>query len=201
MVIQTTPEQGEAQALLLARARAGDAEAFCELGSACEKRLFQQACGLTRDRFTAEDLVWETLTEAWRSLRRYDGTCRFSTWLFAILLHRFQKHTRARRSRPVSLASLPHAEAEDQCREQEKLASTDPSPADVAIQSEMAAHLRHAIESLPEKHRQVLLLRFFEDSPLAEIAAVMKCSVGTVKSRLHYALEKLRETAGRQNAP
>ena len=48
------------------------------------------------------------------------------------------------------------------------------------------------MESLPEKHRQVVLLRFFEDASLEEIAGALDCSVGTVKSRLHHALEKLR---------
>ncbi len=197
MVIQTDPEQGEAEALLLARARAGDADAFCELGSVYEKRLLQQACGLARNQFTAEDLVVETLTEAWRSLRRYDGSCRFSTWLFAILLHRFQKHLRARRSRPVSLASLPCAEAEEQQEFQQNIATTELSPAEIALQHERAERLRDALEALPDKHRQVLVLRFFEDASLSEIASLLKCSEGTVKSRLHYALEKLREHTGR----
>ncbi len=52
--------------------------------------------------------------------------------------------------------------------------------------------LLKALASLPEKHQQVLLLRFFEDASLTEIAALLDCSVGTVKSRLHYALDKLR---------
>ena len=88
---------------LLTRARAGDTLAFCDLAAQCEARLLQQARGLTRDLSTAEDLVSETLIEAWRSLRRYDGTCRFSTWLFAILLHRHHKHLRRARSRPPPL--------------------------------------------------------------------------------------------------
>ena len=53
--------------------------------------------------------------------------------------------------------------------------------------------MRQAVEALPQKHQQVVLLRFFEDASLPEIAALLGCSVGTVKSRLHYALEKLRE--------
>ena len=47
---------------------------------------------------------------------------------------------------------------------------------------------------MPEKHQQVVLLRFFEDASLPEIAGLLGCSVGTVKSRLHYGLEKLRES-------
>ena len=57
----------------------------------------------------------------------------------------------------------------------------------------MAIQLRRCIEALAEKHRQIILLRFFEDASLPDIANVLGCSVGTVKSRLHHALEKLRK--------
>jgi RNA polymerase sigma factor (sigma-70 family) len=62
------------------------------------------------------------------------------------------------------------------------------------MRQEAADKLRQVIEGLPDKHQRVVLLRFFEDASLPEIAALLGCSVGTVKSRLHYALEKLRES-------
>ena len=61
------------------------------------------------------------------------------------------------------------------------------------VQNETGAWLRQCLERLPDKHRQVILLRFFEDASLPDMAAVLGCSVGTVKSRLHHALEKLRK--------
>ena len=159
-----------------------------------ERRLLQQACGLTRDLSAAEDLVSETLVEAWRSLSRYNGACRFSTWLFSILLHRHQKALRRARSRPIPLATLPSTQADERRQAQEDLPAAGPSPADEAMRREAADNLRLAVEALPEKHQRVVLLRFFEDASLPEIAALLGCSVGTVKSRLHYALEKLRES-------
>jgi RNA polymerase sigma-70 factor (ECF subfamily) len=66
------------------------------------------------------------------------------------------------------------------------------SPADVVARQDTAEVMRRAIARLPDKHQRVLLLRFFEDASLPEIAAALGCSVGTVKSRLHHALEKLR---------
>ncbi len=178
---------------LLARARAGGASAFCRLAAEHEGRLLQQAFGLTRDQSAAEDLVAETLVEAWRSLSRYNGSCRFSTWLFSILMHRHQKALRRARSRPIPLAALPSAEADEWRQAQEDLPAADPSPSDEAMKQEAAGKLREAVAALPEKHQRVILLRFFEDASLPEIAAVLGCSIGTVKSRLHYALEKLRE--------
>lgn len=179
---------------LLTRARAGESSAFCQLAAEHEGRLLRQACGLTRDVSAAEDLVAETLVEAWRSLARYNGACRFSTWLFAILLHRHQKALRRARSRPIPLAALPSAEADQRQQAQENLPAPGFSPDEEAIRQEAADKLRRAVEGLPQKHQRVVLLRFFEDASLPEIAALLDCSVGTVKSRLHYALEKLRES-------
>lgn len=76
---------------------------------------------------------------------------------------------------------------------QENLAAAGPSPAEVVAQNETLAQLRQCIERLPEKHARVILLRFFEEASLPDMAAVLGCSVGTVKSRLHHALEKLRK--------
>jgi RNA polymerase sigma-70 factor (ECF subfamily) len=62
-----------------------------------------------------------------------------------------------------------------------------------AAQNEAAIQLKRCVEMLPEKHREIIQLRFFEDASLPDMAAVLGCSVGTVKSRLHHALEKLRK--------
>jgi RNA polymerase sigma-70 factor, ECF subfamily len=178
---------------LLSRARAGEAEAFCRLVEPLQTRLLRQAAALCGDVSAAEDLVSETLVEAWKSLARYDGTCRFSTWLYAILLHRWQKSVRRASSRPVPLAALPPLQAEEWRDRQENVPSPEPSPGETAARNDAIVQLMHCIERLRKKHRQVILLRFFEDASLPDIARVMGCSVGTVKSRLYHALEKLRQ--------
>jgi len=178
--------------LILTQARAGDAEAFCEVAQAHETRLFRQAVALCQDETLAEDLVAETLIEAWRSLARFDATCRFSTWLYAILLHRYLKWVRRAASRPVSLARFPVAEARQRQQAQEALPDAGNSPADIVASRDAADAMRQAMTQLPDKHQTVLLLRFFEDASLPEIAAALGCSVGTVKSRLHHGLERLR---------
>jgi RNA polymerase sigma-70 factor (ECF subfamily) len=186
-------------AALLAEARRGEAAAYCRLVQPLEARLLRQAIALCRDINSAEDLVSETLVEAWKSLANYNETCRFSTWLYAILLHRHQKHLRAARSRPLPLAWLPWVDAEKHRETLQVVPAPEASPAVAAVQSEVALELRRALELLSEKHRQVVLLRFFEDASLEEMATVLECSVGTVKSRLHHALEKLRRMKNNMN--
>jgi RNA polymerase sigma-70 factor (ECF subfamily) len=178
---------------LLARARAGDAPAFCHLIEPLQTRLLRQAVALTGDLSLAEDLVSETLVEAWKSLLRYNETCQLSTWLYAILLHRFQKSIRRARSRPVTFAWLSDFESKEVAEKQERISAPEPSPVEAVTQKEVFTRLRQCIDLLPEKHARVILLRFFEDASLPDMATVLDCSVGTVKSRLHHALEKLRK--------
>lgn len=148
---------------------------------------------MSRELHLAEDLVSETLVEAWKSFARYNEACQLSTWLYAILLHRYQKSVRRARSRPIVLAWLSLFEARELSQRQEDIAAPECSPAEVVAQNETFAQLRQCIEQLPEKHAQVVLLRFFEDASLPDMATVLGCSVGTVKSRLHHALGKLRK--------
>lgn len=193
MVITDDPPERTDSRELLARACAGEAEAFCLLAEPLQARLLRQAAALTGDLSLAEDLVLETLVEAWKSLPRYNQTCHLSTWLYAILLHRHRKSIRRARRYPIPLAWLPILEAQELDEWQANVPSPELSPADTLQQSETTTRLRRCLELLPEKHRQIILLRFFEDASLPGMAAVLGCSVGTVKSRLHHALEKLRK--------
>jgi RNA polymerase sigma-70 factor (ECF subfamily) len=193
MVITDDHPRSTTEPDLLSRARAGETQAFCLLIEPLQSRLLRQATALAGDVSAAEDLVSETLVEAWKSFPRYNGSCQLSTWLYAILLHRYQKSVRRARSRPIALAWLSRFEAWDFGKKQENLAAPEPSPAEVATQNEAFVQLHQCLERLSEKHACVIRLRFFEAASLPDMAAVLGCSVGTVKSRLHHALEKLRK--------
>jgi RNA polymerase sigma-70 factor, ECF subfamily len=192
MAIPIPGKAGFAGDQLLSQARDGSSEAFCALIEPMQRRLLQQAVGLCHDLTAAEDLVQQTLVEAWRSLNRFNGQCRLSTWLYAILLHRHQKALRAAAVRPVPLSRLPVDQAKSRRDALAGLIASDQPPDMAARQAERVRRVRQFVLSLPPVQGHVVLLRFFEEATLAEIAAVMGTSVGTVKSRLHHALEKLR---------
>ena len=175
---------------LLEQARAGDAEAFGEVCRMYETRLLRQAMALCGQASLAEDLAQDTLAEAWKCLRRYNGKCQFFTWLCAILLNRYRNTVRERRPLPLS-AFWEHDrnEVEDSFG---PLADPDSLPDEEAQRRERAALLRSCIEALPAKQQQIIHLRFYVDDSLGGIAVALGCSVGTVKSRLFHALDKLR---------
>ncbi len=166
---------------LIDRAQAGEASAFERLAEQHTARLWRCALALGKDGHWAEDLAQETLVEAWRCLTRFDSRCKFSTWLYGILRHRFLKGRRQQNARPAA----PDAPGQVPC--------TSRTPSSSAEASEDASRIRQAVASLPEVHRLVVELRFFAGATLDEIAAALGCPLGTVKSRLHHALEKLRQ--------
>lgn len=184
---------------LIRAAQSGDAEAFCALGRSHQDRLLRQALALCGNSAAAEDLVAETMIEAWRCLPRFRGDCRFSTWLYGILLHRHQKAQRRAACRPVAWASLIPAVTERLVAWYEGRISEERTPAEVLVRGENYALVRDMVASLPPKQCAVLCLRFFEDASLEEIASVLGCAVGTVKSRLHHGLERLRRHPGMVN--
>ena len=175
---------------LLDQARAGDAEAFGEICRVHGTRLLRQAVALCGNSVLAEDLAQDTLVEAWKCLHRYNGRCQFFTWLCAILLNRYRNVLRANRFRP---ASTPDARDPDEFEKQTNLPDHAALPDQAVELRERAMLVRQCVQALPAKHQQVIYLRFYVDDSLEGIAAALGCSVGTVKSRLFHALDKLRK--------
>jgi RNA polymerase sigma-70 factor (ECF subfamily) len=179
--IVNTPENDQRE--LIDRAQAGEATAFARLAEKYAARLWRCALALCKDSHWAEDLVQETLVEAWQSLERFDGRYGgFSSWLHGILRHRFLK---GRRQQNAASHSTSDGLDQTPC-----MAYTPDRSAEMA---EDALRIRRTVAKLPEDHRLVVELRFFAGATLDEIAAALGCPLGTVKSRLHHALKKVRQ--------
>ena len=174
---------------LLERARSGDLDAFGEVCRIHELRLLRQAMRLSGNPTIAEELAQDTLVEAWRCLPRYNGKCQFFTWLCAIMINRFRNLARSQDLVAVSLSAVNNNGASDHLA---NLIAPEVSPDEAAVAREYAALVMESINSLPPKQQQVIYLRFYVDESLESIGAALNCSVGTVKSRLFNALEKLR---------
>jgi RNA polymerase sigma-70 factor (ECF subfamily) len=174
---------------LVEQARRGDESSFNALFRLYENRLVRQAILLCRDKTSARDLAQDAMFEAWKSLARYNGECRFFTWMCSILIHCHRRAMRRQRPTPFSwLLGFDRDRTEDLLA-----ASTDAAgtPADAVQDEERARMLRRCLGRLPEKQRQVVYLRFYVDDSLDGIAAALGCSVGTIKSRLFHALDRL----------
>jgi RNA polymerase sigma-70 factor (ECF subfamily) len=146
--------------------------------------LFNLAVYLTRNRTQAEDLVQETYLRAFRFAHRFQPGTNLRAWLFQILRNTFLTFYRLREREP--------AIAEDGVADWDTPAFHDaPDPGPDAMEAH--TDLERALSRLPPEFRLVLLLAEVEGMALEEIARVVDCPVGTVKSRIFRGKERLRE--------
>jgi RNA polymerase sigma-70 factor, ECF subfamily len=167
---------------LVRQAQENDAEAFGEVFEILSAKLHRQAFFLTGDEHQGLDLLQETMIEAWKHVRRYDGRARFFTWICSLMAHRHYDWLRRLRVRATALLKRSADLTEE---------SFAPSPHESADHVEQVRLLRECLDQLPAKQRTVVYLRFYAGESLEGIAAIAECSVGTVKSRLFHGLERL----------
>jgi len=163
---------------LMKRVAQGDGGALAGLVERHSARVHAYLVRYTRSREDADDLLQETWMRVARAARRFDPTRRFRTWLYGIATNLARDLFRRRGS-----------------RERARLEVARETPArepDIAERRELHAR----IEKLPDRMREVVLLRFFEGMNEAEMAATLGIARGTVKSRLHSAMGRLREGYG-----
>jgi len=176
---------------LLERARDGDMNAYGELIQEHEGRVYGIVCQYVRDEEEARDLTREVFYKAYRSLSKFRGNSRFSSWICRIAINRSIDHLRRRRN--VRMESLDAPITTDGGGEVEReLPDSSPSPEDLLTRDELATKIREAVEQLSPKLRTVTMLREYEGLSIEEIADVLGVSSGTVKSRIFRARERLR---------
>lgn len=163
---------------LVRRFQHGDPAAFDELVERHRRSVYSLVCRLASPA-EADDLAQEVFLAAYRALPRFRGDATFRTWLYRIGVHVCSHHLRRRK---MATAELDEQHADDR-------RATDPLGATLA--SELQAQVRRSIAALPGKLRLVIVLRDLHDMSYQEIATVVGCPVGTVRSRLHYATQRL----------
>jgi RNA polymerase sigma-70 factor (ECF subfamily) len=145
-------------------------------------RLLRAACQLCGNETEAQDLVQETLLQALKSVHRFRGESTVHTWLHGILLNLFHRHTCRQAQKKLVF--------------DEELAlsgTVQPSSTLALDQDYCADKVAEAVERLSPKHREVVMLRYYEGLKIHEIAERTGVSNGTVKSRLHYAIRCLEQ--------
>lgn len=172
---------------LVRRCRAGDLDSFRGLVEKYQQRLLLLIYGIVLDREQARDLAQEAFLKAYRSLRTFRGESGFYTWLYRIAFNLALDAKRKRSGREM-------VEYDDSLQLAPALApgGNPRRPDRVLLGREMREAIRRSLESLSRVQRTAIVLREWEGKSYEEIARMMRCTRGTVMSRLHYAREKLR---------
>ncbi|MFO7725363.1 MAG: sigma-70 family RNA polymerase sigma factor [Oceanipulchritudo sp.] len=187
-------QAGEAPAdndqVLVSRVQKGDVAAFDHLVRKYRERLFGIIYNLTSNREDAADLTQEAFIKAFSSINRFQGKSAFFTWLYRIGVNTALSHLKRNRFRRFfSLENIQEEGSNAQVIE--TLAAKHKSEKG-ALLSELQEKLNEAMQKLSPKHRTVVVLFEIEGLSHQEIAEIVGCSVGTVRSRLHYAKQQLQ---------
>jgi RNA polymerase sigma-70 factor (ECF subfamily) len=169
---------------LISRTRAGDSAAVEALIATYETLVFRLALSMLDDPAEADEAAQDALMAAIDRLDRFRGEASFTTWLYAITLNVCRGRLRKRRVRErlaQALRAVWHNQAPPEAR-----------PEPIVIHREADAAVWRAVRSLDEEHREVVVLRYFHDLRLADIARTVGVSERTVRARLHAAHERLR---------
>ena len=179
---------------LVQRAQRGDLRAFDLLVLKYQGRISALVSRYLSDSGDVEDVTQEAFIKAYRALERFRGDSAFYTWLYRIAANAAKNHLVAKGRRPRSDASIEDAEAFDEFG----LNSDSGSPEAIAMGDELVGAVDAAMHALPEELRAALTLRELEGLSYDDIAEVLGCPVGTVRSRIFRAREAIDERVREQ---
>ena len=174
---------------LVARAQAGDKQAFDLLVSKYQRKLGRLLARFIRDPAEVEDVAQEAFVKAYRALPSFRGDSAFYTWLYRIGINTAKNYLVAMGRRAPTTTGFDSDDAEgfedgDQLRDIN-------TPESVLASKEIAATVQKAMEDLPEDLRTAIELREIEGLSYEEIANIMNCPIGTVRSRIFRAREAI----------
>ncbi len=187
----SAPAVGTDDRTLVDRARRGDDGAFEDLVSRYQQRIYALCYHLTGNHEDASDLTQEAFLKSWKALRSFKGDSSFYTWVYRIAYNNALNHLKQRRNR------TPHLSLDDldfnaeHTPELVELISQITPRRDVNL-AELQKRLNEAMLKLSEEHRAVVTLHDIQGLPHDEIASIMNCNPGTVRSRLFYARQQLQ---------
>ena len=190
--IAPPPAPADSDALLVERAAAGDTRAYELLVIKYQRRIERLIGRLVRDVDLVPDIAQETFLRAWRALPQFRGEAQFYTWLYRIAVNTAKKSLLELKRDPVLTESALHtSDDDDETSRRENELISESTPESELAAREIAAAVNAAVEALPEDLRQAITLREIEGLSYEEIAEMMNCPIGTVRSRIFRAREAI----------
>ena len=177
---------------LMLRYRDGEVRAFEVLVGRHRRPVYNFILRFVRNPAQAEDLLQETFLRVIKSAEDYQRQAKFTTWLYTIARNLCVDSSRRAKHRNMASLDAPVSKHEDAAPLGDFVAGSEMAGDRHAINQQLQERMRRAIEALPDEQREIFLLREVADLQFNEIAEVLGCPENTVKSRMRYALDKLR---------
>lgn len=181
----------EIDRLLVERAQRGEKQAFELLVTKYQRKLARLLTRFVRDPAEVEDVAQETFIKAYRALPSFRGDSAFYTWLYRIGINTAKNHLVSLGRRPSATTEIDSEEAEG-FSDGEQLRDIN-TPENLMMSREIASAVNDTMDTLPEELRMAIQLREIEGLSYEEIATIMNCPIGTVRSRIFRAREVIAE--------
>jgi len=188
----STTLEREDQELIIAH-KAGDESAFPVLVRRYENRVFNHCVRMVNDREESADLTQEVFLKVFRNIQNYEHTYSFYTWLYRITVNCCIDFIRKKKRHAPKVSLSYHSYDEAGSGKEQDVPDVTFTPERFMDDQETTRVLHEAIGKLSEKMRAIILLKEIEGFSYEEIADILGCSRGTVKSRLFRARERLKE--------
>ena len=176
---------------LVERAKQGDPRAFDMLVLKYQRRVFRLISRLIKNTSEVEDVAQETFIKAFRAIQQFRGDSAFYTWLYRIAVNTAKNHLFSKGKRPITLSEL--AKNEDSESYDVIDAVSNESPEGNLAGLQIAEAVNNAVNKLPEELSTAVILREMDGLSYEEIAEVMNCPIGTVRSRIFRAREAIAQ--------
>jgi RNA polymerase sigma-70 factor, ECF subfamily len=189
--VSPTAKTADEVSALVKRVQGGDISAFDSIMLLYRERLYSVIYNMTFNHEDAADLTQEAFVKAFRSLGKFKGKSSFFTWLYRIGVNMTLSHIQRKKTRKFfSFDQI--SEEYGTSKEFEKFSSSESSSVRNTLLNELHQKLNEALLKLSDKHRTIVVLFEIDGLSHKEISTIMKCTEGTVRSRLHYAKLQLQ---------
>jgi RNA polymerase sigma-70 factor (ECF subfamily) len=172
---------------LMRKIKEGDMPAFDTLVRRWEHRLYNVVCKILSDPETTRDVCQEIFLKIYQTAKKYRPIGQFETWLYRIAVnHSINELKKRKRHQTYSLTHDYENEIGDE------LLDPEPQPDEIAQQNEINSYIQDALKNLSTDQRIVVILRHYEGLKFQQIAEILNCPLGTVKSRIYSAMDQLK---------
>ena len=169
---------------LVLKAREGDQKAYASLMQRYKDSIYFMALKMVNNKEDANDLTVETFAKAFNKLDKYQPEFAFSTWLFRVATNNCIDFIRKKKLNTTSLDGLVDENGEERTMQ---VKTEDLNPEEFSIKKQQAKDLKLLVESLPQRYRNLITLRYFEELSYEEISVQLSLPLGTVKAQLFRA--------------
>lgn len=178
------------EAILIEKAKSGDEASFELLIQNCKTKAYNTALRYLRDEEDAMDVLQESVIKVFRHLDKFKGDCKFDTWVYRIVVNTCHDFLRKNKYQRNNISIYRAGEDGETIID---LPDTSPTPPEAFDAKLTATYVLSCLDKIPKDQKEIIILRDIQGFSYEEISQILECSMGTVKSRINRARQKLKQ--------